>query len=150
MTASAPALISVGYEGRDLDSFVRELVEQGVQVLLDVRLNPISRKPGFSRRRLTEALKAVGIGYRHARALGNPKDNRDPFRQGELAKGRATYRDLLAGAEAGRELDELMRLLESQRVALLCFERDHDRCHRQVIVDEALGERSAVNLVHII
>lgn len=45
----APALFSVGYEGRDLSDFVELLQENGVTVLLDVRLNAISRKPGFSK-----------------------------------------------------------------------------------------------------
>ena len=67
--AAAPALFSVGYEGRDLDEFVRLLRAHGVTVLLDVRLNAISRKPGFSKTRLTAALADAGIRYRHARAL---------------------------------------------------------------------------------
>ncbi|MDQ3504076.1 MAG: DUF488 domain-containing protein [Actinomycetota bacterium] len=58
-------------------------------MLLDVRLNAISRKPGFSKKRLTAALAAVGIGYRHARALGNPRDNREPFHSADPRPGTA-------------------------------------------------------------
>lgn len=52
-TDEAPALFSVGYEGRSLDELVNELHEHRVTVLLDVRLNAISRKPGLSKTRLT-------------------------------------------------------------------------------------------------
>jgi uncharacterized protein (DUF488 family) len=131
----APALFSVGYEGRNLDELVTLLREHRVTVLLDVRLNAVSRKPGFSKQRLRTALEEAGIEYRHARALGNPKDNREPFHTGDTARGVRTFRALLSSDEAGLELGYLAELLVSERVAVFCFERDHDRCHRQVILD---------------
>lgn len=70
--AGALALFSVATRAGTCPTFVELLQKNGVTVLLDVRLNAISRKPGFSTKRLTAALNAVGIGYRHARALGNP------------------------------------------------------------------------------
>lgn len=142
----APALFSVGYEGRDLDGFVELLRENGVTVLLDVRLNAISRKPGFSKTRLTAALADAGIGYRHARALGNPKDNREPFHSADPRPGLLVFRALLASDDAGMELGHLAELLGSERVAVFCFERDHDRCHRQVIVDRAAAGVPIVRL----
>ena len=65
--------MSIGYEGKTVDDLVAQLLEQGVPVLVDVRLTPPSRKPGLSKTKLSEALAAVGIGYVHHRALGNPK-----------------------------------------------------------------------------
>ena len=72
--------MSVGYEGRTVEDLVQRLLAENVQVLVDVRLTPLSRKPGLSKTRLARALKAVGISYVHHRALGNPKDNRAGFR----------------------------------------------------------------------
>ncbi len=139
--AASPALFSVGYEGRDIDEFVALMREREVTVLVDVRLNAISRKPGFSKRRLQAALAGAGISYRHARALGNPKDNREPFHSGDPHRGARAFRTVLASDDAGLELGHLGKLLGTERVAVFCFERDHDRCHRQVIV-----ERAAVGL----
>jgi hypothetical protein len=34
----------------------------------------------MSKRKLAAALGEAGIGYVHLPALGNPKDNREPFR----------------------------------------------------------------------
>jgi hypothetical protein len=68
----------------------------------------------------------------HLRALGNPKENRDPFRAGDPRSHRL-YEDLLdegAGAEALRHVGEL---LDGETVALLCFERDHHQCHRPMV-----------------
>jgi transcriptional regulator with XRE-family HTH domain len=68
-----PGLWSAGYEGRDIDSFVALLVDSRIGVVADVRLTPISRKKGFSKTRLGEALAEAGIEYTHLRGLGNPK-----------------------------------------------------------------------------
>lgn len=145
--ARAPALFSVGYEGRSVDELVTLLRDHRVTVLLDVRLNAISRKPGFSKHRLRTTLAAAGIEYRHARALGNPKHNREPFHTGDTARGARVFRALLASDEAGLELGHLAELLASERVAVFCFERDHDRCHRQVILDALHpAPRDAVHL----
>jgi uncharacterized protein (DUF488 family) len=70
-----------------------------VRVLVDVRLTPLSRKPGLSKTKLSEALAAVGIKYVHHRALGNRRDNRAGFRAGE-PDSRARYREVLDSAAA--------------------------------------------------
>jgi uncharacterized protein (DUF488 family) len=38
------SLVSIGYEGRNLDELIEDLLEQQVNVLVDVRLNPILPK----------------------------------------------------------------------------------------------------------
>ncbi|MDR1430587.1 MAG: DUF488 domain-containing protein, partial [Propionibacteriaceae bacterium] len=51
--------------------------------LVDVRQTPISRKRGLSKTALGAALSEAGIDYIHLRELGNPRDNRDGYRQGD-------------------------------------------------------------------
>ena len=67
-------IVSVGYQGRSVGELIDVLRQGGVEVLVDVRLNPISRKPGFSKNPLSQALAEAGIGYRHERELGNPRE----------------------------------------------------------------------------
>ncbi|AKH83246.1 hypothetical protein AA958_14525 [Streptomyces sp. CNQ-509] len=138
-----PGLWSAGYEGRDIDSFVAALVDSRVSVVADVRLTPISRKKGFSKTRLKEALAEAGIEYTHLRGLGNPKDNREPFWDGRVEVGRARFRSLLRSDEAQADLDRLAEHAQASRVAVLCFEKDESRCHRQVVL-EAIGNRVSV------
>jgi uncharacterized protein (DUF488 family) len=106
-----------------------------------VRLNAISRKPGFSKRRLREALAAAGIGYLHLRSLGNAKENREPFRTGRVAEGRRVFGEVLRAPEAEASLAELADLASEQVVAVLCFEADAEVCHRQVVIDHVLQTR---------
>jgi uncharacterized protein (DUF488 family) len=131
---SVPGLISVGYQGRTVAELVDLLVSVGADVLVDVRLTPLSRKPGLSKRGLSEHLADAGIGYLHLRELGNPRDNRDGFRRGEPAN-RERYLAVLSSDEGRAGLDRVRELIRTGPVALLCFEQEHDTCHRGLIVD---------------
>ncbi len=131
-------IISVGYERRSIEELVEMLSVNRVDVLVDVRLNAISRKRGFSKTALAKALGEVGIVYRHERSLGNPKENRDPFRLG-LQSARDRYvQHLQNGASAS--FGRVINLAQDERIALLCFERDHSDCHRSCILEMAQEE----------
>lgn len=142
-TPMTHGIVSVGYEGRSIDDFVAALVEAGVQTVADVRLNAISRKAGFSKTRLTQALAAAGIDYRHMRSLGNAKENRSPFWEGRVDEGRRVFRQAIQNPQAKTSLDELSALVRDQVVAVLCFETDVEKCHRKVIIDEIVGTTKA-------
>lgn len=131
-----PVVFSVGYEGRDAAALVQVLVDAHVDVLVDVRLTPISRKPGLSKTRLGELLAAADIRYLHERALGNPKDNRHAFRGPDVDEGRRRFAAKLSNGSHGA-LNELVELARDSRVAVLCVERDPHRCHRSVITEAA-------------
>jgi uncharacterized protein (DUF488 family) len=142
------ALVTVGYEGRSAEDLVIALAEAGVDVLVDVRLTPLSRKPGLSKRQLAGALAAAGVEYLHLPALGNPRDNREAFRQGD-PHSRARFRALLHTPEAQAALDELRSRVRDERVALLCVEREAQCCHRQLVSDDLLSHDPELGVVHL-
>lgn len=129
-------LATVGYQGRSPDDLLELLSDAGVTMVIDVRLTPVSRKPGYSKRSLGGALAEAGIGYRHLPELGNPKDNRDAFRRGER-ESRERFLARLATPEAEHALAEVRALMRrGENVALLCFEQDAATCHRRLVSDE--------------
>lgn len=131
-------IISIGYEKRSVDEFLNELLKEKVQVLLDVRKNPFSRKFGFSKKKLLDYCGKLGIEYRHYPELGI---------EGSRRKELDTYEDyqrLFRVYEKG--LDEKMEvvhdiidLAKEKKVAMFCFERDPTYCHRNVIVERIRG-----------
>ncbi|MEV4540635.1 DUF488 domain-containing protein [Micromonospora echinaurantiaca] len=137
--AQPTGLIGVGYQGHDIATFVDELAKAQVSRLVDVRLTPISRKPGFSKAALARALAVVGITYEHRPELGNPKSNRAGFAgsPAELAEARNVFATLLYRPEAANAIDVLAAAGAAERVAVLCFEADQHRCHRDVVLAEA-------------
>jgi uncharacterized protein (DUF488 family) len=130
-----PGLISVGYGGRRLSSLIELLAANAVELLVDVRLSARSAIPGFSASSLGRALGAAGIEYRHVASLGNPEDNRSGFRDGQLAGARARYDEVVSSNSGQAAIRDLMDLLRSHRIALLCAERDQARCHRHLIIE---------------
>jgi uncharacterized protein (DUF488 family) len=141
-------LLTVGYEGRTADELVAALAEAGVDVLVDVRLTPLSRKPGLSKRQLASTLAAAGVKYMHLPALGNPRDNREAYRQGD-PRGRARFRALLHTPQAQSALGQLRCRIRDERVALLCFEREPDCCHRQLVSESLRSHDPALAVQHL-
>ena len=149
MTAASdgPTIVSIGYEGRDPSELIGLLKANGIVTLVDVRLNPISRKKGFSKKALAAALADAGIEYRHERELGNPKENRDLFRQG-LASARYRYRRHLQNG-ACSAYERVVDLASTSRIALLCYERDHDQCHRSCILEAAQTDHPTISVLRL-
>jgi uncharacterized protein (DUF488 family) len=141
-------IVSIGYAGRDPVDFVDVLRAHHVDLLVDVRLNAISRQRGFSKRALAAALAAADIDYRHTPELGNPKENRDAFHSGRADEARAIYLAHLNGDSRGT-YGEIIELAHHRRIALLCVERDDEQCHRRAITDQAQAEEPAVSILRV-
>jgi uncharacterized protein (DUF488 family) len=129
-------IYSVGYEGMEVRTLIDHLSSAKVSLLVDVRLTPISRKKGFSRKALMAELEASGIRYRHDSDLGNPRDNRDSFRHGDIELGRKRMREMLEEG-SGLALRQLVKDAHGGRIAVLCVERSHLNCHRDVVTEMA-------------
>jgi len=131
-------IFTIGYEGRNLDDFSKELAANGIKRLIDVREIAWSRKPGFSSKRLSEGLSGSGIEYMHLRALGSPKALREELKQTDDFDKFADAYKMYLGAQK-ESLDLLSNCAIEKPTAIMCFERDPMRCHRSVIASE-LGE----------
>ena len=137
MWTETSGVIGVGYEGQTLESFVGSLRGWKIGVLVDVRLNPISRKPGLSKRRLAETLAEVGIDYLHLPELGNPRDNRSGFatigdEMGDAA--REAYLGVIDRSDARDALNRIAALSRDTHVAVMCFEQSELHCHRHEVL----------------
>ncbi len=138
---------TIGYEGRNTAEFVEALTSAGVTLLVDVRENAMSRVRGFSKSRLQEALAEAGIAYEHMKGLGNPKENRYALRSGDERAIAYFNKRLLNGS--ADDLRRLGEVLQSEHVALLCFERDHQTCHRSLIVDALQAQDRTLHVVNL-
>ncbi|HLI33169.1 MAG TPA: DUF488 domain-containing protein [Solirubrobacteraceae bacterium] len=143
-----PRLLTVGYEGRSLEELIGALADAGVDRLVDVRELPLSRRRGFSKSALSNALSEARIEYLHVKALGNPKPIRERYWAGDVEGGAAVYRGYLNNGSRSA-LIELAHSLGADLACLLCFERDHTACHRNVIVEELQKLRPELKICHL-
>lgn len=127
---------TVGYEKTDVESYVERLKNAEVQVLVDVRERPISRKRGFSKRALSEAVEAAGIRYVHVQALGDPKPGRDAARAGQHELFVEIFSGHMRSEAAQEALTTLAEDIGGLRICLTCFERDHTCCHRTIVAEQ--------------
>jgi uncharacterized protein (DUF488 family) len=142
------SITTIGYEGRTVDELIGDLADAHVKVLVDVRLTPLSRKPGLSKKGLAARLRDAGIDYVHLPDLGNPRDNRAGFRRGD-ATAVARYRAVIRTPEGQAALEQLIRLATHRRVALMCFEHDPAECHRSMVADALAAAGAIVQIAHL-
>jgi uncharacterized protein (DUF488 family) len=141
-------LLTIGYQGATLPDVLTALGNAGVDLLIDVRAVPRSRKPGFSGRILAASAEAAGIGYRHLQRLGTPKPGRDAARRGDAAGMAAIFNAHMTGDEPQAALAEAIALAEDHRACLLCFERDPHFCHRTIVAG-LVAARIGHKIVHL-
>jgi uncharacterized protein (DUF488 family) len=124
------------------------LQQARIELLIDVRAVPRSRKPGFSGRMLAASAEAAGIGYRHLQRLGTPKPGRDAARAGDAAGMAAIFNAHMTGDEPQAALAEAVGLAQDKRCCLLCFERDPHFCHRTIVAG-MVARRTGQGIVHL-
>lgn len=141
-------LFTIGYEGISFEQYVNRLMHQGVRLLCDVRRNPISRKFGFSKGRLSELLPTVGIEYLHIPELGIASGSRKSLQTAsDYQELFADYRKEMPRKE--KHLSKIINLMDKyERLALTCFERKPSFCHRHCISDY-LKRKNNLTVVHL-
>jgi len=128
-------LFTIGYEGQSIEAFINVLIQNDVRLLCDIRKNSLSRKFGFSKRKLEHITQTVGIRYVHLPELGIESDKRCSLKTPNDYKCLfEDYKKTLLYRKAF--LEEVYTLLRANtRVALMCFEHEPQMCHRHIIRD---------------
>ncbi len=132
----AAPLFTIGYEQATPAAVLNELKRAKIELLVDTRAVAASRRPGFSKRQLSASLDKTGIAYIHLQKLGTPAKGRAAAKSGDVATLWRIYKKHIKTAEAQAALDELIALVKSgKRIALLCYCRDPQTCHRSRVVE---------------
>lgn len=139
-------IFTIGYEGTTMAEFLAALQQAGVERVIDVRAVPNSRRPGFSKTPLKNALAEVGIDYVHLRALGTPAAGREAARAGRNDDLERIYAGQLETPEAMAQGAMMLDLAGNKASALLCFERNPAACHRTLLWQSLAPDAEIVDL----
>ena len=127
-------LYTIGFQGSSLADFLKTLDRHKIDLLIDIRENAISRKPGFSKNALKAALQEVGIDYIHYRALGPSRDVRKTYAANQNHNW--LKQQYLEAINAQPDLiRELMELIYQHTCCLMCLEADPAICHRTILAN---------------
>lgn len=148
LKSNAKKLFTIGYEGLSFEKYVNQLICHDVRLLCDVRINPLSRKFGFSKGILSHLLPKLGIEYLHIPELGIRSENRNNLEtKSDYVQLFKVYRKSLP--QKKESLERLNGLLDlHKRIALTCFEKQHDSCHRHC-VSEYMEDVRDIKAVHL-
>jgi uncharacterized protein (DUF488 family) len=143
-------LWTVGHSTRSGEEFGQILLAHGIQVLVDVRSFPGSRRyPQFNRAALAESLRQVGIEYKHEPRLGGRRTPRkDSHNTAWKNASFRAYADHMESEEFRKAVKDLLELAAQSRLAVMCAEALWWRCHRRLISDYLKAEGHEV--IHIL
>jgi uncharacterized protein (DUF488 family) len=139
-------VFTIGHSGLSEDHFLALLRKFAIELVIDVRSSPYSRRaPQYNRSDLTRWLHVAGIAYSFAgKSLGGRPDDPDLYEC-----GRVSYRKMAQTKAFASSLRRLGTLTLSTRVALMCAEADPIQCHRFLLIGRALTGKT-VDTQHIL
>lgn len=128
---------TIGHSTRTLEEFVHLLKSFDIEMLVDVRHYPGSRKfPQYNKDSMENSIPENGIDYRHLVDLGGrrkakPNSKNDAWRLDSF-KG---YADYMETEEFQDAFTILKKLAAEKRTAIMCAEAVWWSCHRSLISD---------------
>lgn len=128
---------TIGHSTRSFEEFLAILHSFGIELILDVRSYPGSRRfPQFNKEALKISLPQSNIKYVHLKNLGgrrkaNPDSKNTAWRHAAF-RGYADYMETSAFEDG---IKELVKSASKQRTAYMCSEAVWWRCHRSLISD---------------
>lgn len=146
--ALPPGIFSIGYEKKDIDLFLNLLIQNSIDLVVDVRANPFSMNFSFVKSRLESSLEKAGIGYLHIPELGIGGEKRKNLETDEDYAALFNEYSREALPRQAEQVGRLLKLGQTRRIALLCFEADQRRCHRGV-VSKKLEEVGGLRVTHL-
>ena len=141
------AVYTAGYEGLQIDGFLNMLLQSGIEQVIDVRHNPISRRYGFHKSTLSRLCKRLTIKYKHVPEVGIPSELRANLQPSDYIQLFQNYeQDILSAQQAAVEC--IASWVESKPSVLVCMEADPDSCHRSRLAAQ-IENRTKLSIHHL-
>ena len=143
-------LYTIGYEGKSVEQYIRDLIDNGISALIDVRHNPFSMKWGFSKKQLQNITDRFGMAYIHIPELGIKGNLRKNIKsRTEYNRLFNEYRKTLSQTDKKQALQDLVKIVRQyRRVAITCFEQEHTCCHRNDVA-KAIADKHKIIIQHL-
>jgi uncharacterized protein (DUF488 family) len=150
MTTTPLTIWTIGHSTRTIEEFIELLRQYQIEILVDVRHFPGSRRfPHFNKPQLAQTLSVVGIRYEHLVELGGRRpvqpDSHNLLWRNASFRGYADYMETQPFRDG---MDQLLKIAGTGRTAIMCSEAVWWRCHRSMIADDF--KTNGVRVLHIL
>jgi uncharacterized protein (DUF488 family) len=145
-------IYSIGFTKTTAENFFARLRRNGIERLLDVRLNNQSQLAGFAKRDdLSYFLDALlGARYEHEPLLAPSREILDEYKKRKTMPW-SEYEDRFLELMRERRIEARLRPadFEGERTVLLCSEATPEQCHRRLVIEYLARQWPAVEAVHL-
>ena len=144
-------MFTIGHSTLSIEAFLRALRENGVELLVDVRRFPGSRRhPQFGQEALFGSLQEVGIAAEWREGLGGRRAaSKDSVNTGWRESSFRGYADYMQTAAFRAEIDWLVEQASARATVVMCAEAVPWRCHRSLIADAVIARGMLVEDIFV-
>jgi uncharacterized protein (DUF488 family) len=144
-------IYTIGFTKRTAKQFFTPIKEQGIQLLIDIRLNNASQLAGFSKGKdIDYFLKEIcGCDYDHNSLLAPAKEILDAYKKNLIDWNQYEERFVPLIEKRGVIPSFAEKYTHYDKVCLLCSEPEPSHCHRRLIAEMLLRENPSWTLEHI-
>ena len=137
---AALGVYTAGYEGQSIDSFLNNLVQNGLYSIIDVRRNPVARRYGFHKSTLCRLCSYLDIEYVHMPELGiGSKYRKGLSTASDYEKLFMSYKKETLAKET-LAINKIACFMMERPSALVCMEADPLFCHRTLVAEAVRGK----------
>lgn len=140
-------IYTIGYQEKSLEDFLARIIDNKINVVIDIRYNPNSRRKGFSKNKLASHLQEKNVKYYHYKDLGTPP----PIRKKAIEKNN----HMIVINKWKAMIDEKLELLKNLKnhfiddiICFMCYEKDATHCHRSIVV-QTYGSLTGTKIIHL-
>jgi uncharacterized protein (DUF488 family) len=143
-------IYSIGFTQKSASEFFGALKTQGIERLLDVRLNNTSQLAAFAKQAdLAYFLREIcGAAYEHEPLLAPTQEMLDAFKK---RKGSwDAYEEAFLALMQGRNIESAInRESFMRRTVLLCSEPTAEHCHRRLVLEYLQRHWEGMEIHHL-
>ncbi len=142
----ASTIFTIGHSSLDMESFIRLLKGNYIDIVVDVRSNPYSRyAPQFSKNNIQDAMETKSIKYLFfGKELGGKPSGREYYD----SRGYVLYSKIADSLSFKEGIKRLVKGVKAYRIALMCSEENPANCHRMLLIGRVLAD-NGVKTLHI-
>lgn len=138
---------TIGHGNYPIDQFITFLLNISIDLIIDVRSSPYSRfNPHFNRENLEKSLITNYVDYRF---MGDKIGGRQSDPCLLFPDGTVNYRKVQETEKFQEGINDVLSIITSgKKVALMCAEKEPERCHRFALISPVL-QAKGISVIHI-